>query len=143
MYRTQTQGGNAARMTTGVLLGAMLALGLALLVLLGGAAAVSSGLLGEERAAQITVVACVLGCFAGGSFTCRNWTARRLLAGLATGVVCFLLILTAGMLLGDGLELGSQGMIELAACLCGGGTAGLLCRKKRRGKGKRTARRSG
>ena len=140
MHKTETRGGNGAQMIVALLLGGMLALGVEILILLLGAVAVSNGVLLEEGATRITVIACVLGCLIGGWFSCGRWAARRLLAGLGTGLVCFLLILVTGMLMGGGQEFGTQGLIELAACLCGGGGAGLLCRKK---KGKRTARRRG
>lgn len=138
MGKTDKQGANAVHLALALLLGGLLALGVEIIVLLLGAMAVSKGILSDDAAAQVTVVACVLGCLIGGMFACRRWTAKRLVAGVGAGAVCFLLILAGGLLMGDGLDLGSQGMLELAACLCGGAVAGLLSRKKK--KGKRTAR---
>ena len=140
MHKTEAQGANAVQLTVALLLGGLLALGVELVVLLLGAAAISKGILQEDIATRITVVSCVLGCLVGGRFTCGRWKVRRLIAGLGTGAVCFLLILAVSMVMGNGAEPGGQGMIELAACLCGGGVAGLFWRKKR--KGKRTARRA-
>jgi len=126
--------------TVSLALGGLLALGMEILILLLGSIAVSKGILQDNAATQITAASCVLGCLMGGWFTCSRWSGRRLLAGVGTGGVCFLLILTVGLFMGDGFTFGTQGLIELAACLCGGGAAGLLCRKKK--KGKRTAHRA-
>ena len=127
MRKTEAQGANAAQMVTAVALGGLLALGVELMVLLLGAAAVSNGILKEDAALQVTAAACVAGCFGGGLLACTHWTSKRLLAGLATGVVCYLLILAVGLLMGDGFQLGAQALIELAGCLCGGAIAGMLC----------------
>ena len=115
-------------------LGGLLALGVELVILLLGALAVSKGILKEDAAPQLTAAACVLGCLAGGLLACARWKSRRLLGGLATGAVCYLLILAVGLLMSDSLKLGAQALIELAGCLCGGALAGLLGggRKKKR-----------
>ena len=140
MQKAETRGAGTTQITVSLLLGGLLALGVEILVLLLGSVAVSKGILQDDAAAQVSAAACVLGCLIGGWFACGRVPARRLLAGIAAGGVCFLLILVVGLLMGDGFTFGTQGVIELAACLCGGGAAGLLCRKKK--KGKRTARRT-
>ena len=126
MRKAEAQGINAAQMVTAVAVGGLLALGVELLMLLAGSAAVSNGVRREEAAPQLTAAACVLGCLAGGLAACSQWRSRRLLAGLATGGVCYLLIVAVGLLMGDGFTLGLQALIELAGCLCGGAIAGLL-----------------
>lgn len=126
MRKAETQGANAAQMVTAVAIGGLLALGVELVVLLAGAVAVSNGILKEEAAAQVTAAACVLGCFVGALLACTRWKSKRLLAGVATGAVCYLLILAVGLLMGEGLELGPQALIELAGCLCGGAVAGMF-----------------
>lgn len=134
MHKTEArQTGGAARATVALLVGGLLALGIELMVLLIGAMAVSKGILRVDAAPQITAAACLLGCLIGAWFTCARWQNRRLLAGLGTGLVCFVLILAVALLSGDGLEIGMQGLLELAACLVGGGLAGLLAggRKKK------------
>lgn len=130
MRKGETQGANAAQMVTAVVLGGLLALGVELTVLLLGAAAVSNGILKEDAAAQVTAAACVLGCFIGGLLACTRWGSRRLLAGLAVGAVCCLLILAVGLLLGDGFQPGPQALVELAGCLCGGAIAGVFGGRK-------------
>lgn len=139
MRKGETQGTSAVQMTLSVLLGGLLALGVELVILLLGAVAVSKGILKDSAGTQLTVVACVAGCLAGGRLVCAQWPAYRLLAGLAAGGVCFLLILAVGLLTSDSFEIGLQGLIELAACLCGGAIAGLFSgkkRKKRKGTGR-------
>ena len=126
MRKAETQGFNAAQMVTAVVLGGLLALGVELMVLLLGAVAVSNGVLKEDSAPQLTAAACVLGCLIGGCLACTRWKSRRLLAGLASGGVCYLLILAVGLLMSDSFELGLQALIELAACLCGGAIAGMF-----------------
>ena len=71
-------------------------------------------------------------CLVGGLLACARWKSRRLLGGLATGAVCFLLILAVGLLMSDSLKLGAQALIELAGCLCGGALAGLLGRGRKK-----------
>ena len=93
MRKAEAQGANAVQMTAAVALGGLLALGVELMVLLLGAVAVSRGVLKEDAAPQLTATACVLGCLIGGLLTCVRWRSRRLLAGLATGSVCYLLLL--------------------------------------------------
>ena len=134
MGKAEMQGANAVQMATGVALGGLLALGVGLVILLLGSMAVSNGIIKEDAVPQLTAAACVLGCFGGGLLACARWKSRRLLGGLAAGVVCYLLILAVGLLMSDGLVLGTQALIELAGCLCGGALAGMLSgggRKKR------------
>ena len=137
MRKAEAQGGSAVQAVTAVMLGGLLALGVALTVLLLGAVAVSGGILKEDAAVQVTAASCVTGCFAGGLLACTRCGSKRLPAGLAVGGVCCLLILAVGLLMGDGLHLGAQALIELAGCLCGGAIAGMLCggrpKKKRAG----------
>ena len=127
MRKAEVPGGGAAQAVTAVMLGGLLALGVALTVLLLGAVAVSGGVLKEDAAAQVTAAACVAGCFVGGLLACTRCSSKRLPAGLAVGGVCCLLIVAVGLLMGDGLKLGAQALIELAGCLCGGALAGMLC----------------
>ena len=132
MGKAEAQGVNAVQMATGVALGGLLALGMELIILLLGSLAVSNGILKEDAAPQLTAAACVLGCFGGGLLACARWKSRRLLGGLATGLVCYLLILAVGLLMSDHLALGTQALIELAGCLCGGALAGMLGGGKRK-----------
>ena len=136
MRKTEArQGSGNAQNIVALILGALLALGIELIVLLLGSIAVSAGVLKADTATQVTAVACLIGCFAGGSFTCARWGVRRLLAGLLTGLICFALIVLVALISGSGFEIGTQGLIELAGCVVGGGLSGLLSargKKKRR-----------
>ena len=127
MRKAEAQGGVGAQAVTAVMLGGLLALGVELMILLLGAIAVSGGILKEDATVQVTAAACVAGCFVGGLLACTRCGSKRLPAGLAVGGVCCLLIAAVGLLMGDGLQLGAQALIELAGCLCGGALAGLLC----------------
>lgn len=138
MHRSEMQSVGIVGATAALLLGGLLALGAALLLLVLGAAAISKGMLGKDMSVQITVIACMIGCLAGGRFSCRAFRTGRLLAGISTGAVCFILILAIGLLSGN-LEPGTQWFAELAACLCGGGVAGIP--GKRRKKKKAAAKR--
>lgn len=139
MGKSEMQGTNAIQMATGVALGGLLALGVELVILLLGSLAVSNGIFKEDAALQLTAAACVLGCFVGGLLGCARWKSQRMLGGLATGVVCYLLILVVGLLMSDDLVLGTQALIELAGCLCGGALAGMLGGrgKKKRASGRK------
>lgn len=137
MHRAEERETGAVHMTAGVLLGGLLALGVELVILLLGSVAMANGIVKEDAALQLTAAACVVGCLVGGWLTCAWWQSRRLLAGLAAGAVCFLLILAVGLVSGEELSFGLQAWLELAGCLCGGAAAGLLFRggkRKRKGK---------
>ena len=140
MRKTEARGANAVEMTAAAVLGGLLALGVAMVVLLLGAVAVSNGILKQDVTPQITALACVLGSLSGGVLTCLRWKARYLPGGLAAGLVCYLLILAVGLLSGGDFSLGLQALIELAGCLCGGALAGVLCggvgRRRPRGRKK-------
>ena len=113
-------------MAAGICLGGLLALGIEVLSLLLGAIAISKGFLREDCTLQLTAGACLAGGLAGGWLAGAWWRTRLLLAGMGAGAMCFLLILTAGLLSGGALDLGVQAAVEAAACLCGGAIAGVL-----------------
>lgn len=136
MRKTETkQSDSVAQRWLALLLGALLALGLELMILLLGSFLVSGGILREDSITQVTAAACLIGCFIGGGLVCSRWRTKRFIAGLLTGAACFLLILLVSLLSGDSIELGVQGMVELVGCLIGGGLAGILggrSKKKKR-----------
>lgn len=132
MRKTETaRESDSLRTIAALLLGGLLALGIELVVLLVGSIAVSAGVLRVDTAPQLTVAACLLGCFIGGRLTCSKWKSRRLFAGLLTGVICFLLILLLS-LIGGNIEFGTQALIELVSCVVGGSLAGATWGKKKR-----------
>ena len=132
----EDQSAKLVRVITGVLLGGVLALGVCLVFLFLCAVGVSGGRLSEDLMDRMAIVGCVLGGFAGGLFAVRRCGSASLLAGLAAGAVLFLLLLTIGLLLYDGMSVEHGGLGLLSGALCGGAAAGLLGarpkKKKRR-----------
>jgi putative membrane protein (TIGR04086 family) len=122
------------RLMGGVLFGGVLALLVCLAVLLFCSAGISGGWIGEGRMGQVTLAGAVLGSFLGGIFAVSRCHARRLLVGLGTGCVFFLLLLLIGVLFYPDVSVEKRGLGLLCACLVGGALAGLL---GRRGKKKR------
>ena len=132
----EDQGSKLVRAMTGVLLGGVLALGVCLAFLLICSVGISAGWLQENLMYQLAVVGCVIGGFSGGVFTVQRWRTRALIAGLASGGVFFLLLLTAGLLLFESMSVEAGGLGLLSGALCGGAAAGILGtrpkKKKRR-----------
>ena len=128
--REEDQGARLIQCGMGILLGGLMALAICCLFLLGCSVAVSRGLAGEELGYQFTVVGCVLGGFGGGVFAVKR--CGGLLAGLGTGAVLFLLLLTIGALFFETMSLQAGGIGLLCGSLCGGAAAALLAggRKK-------------
>lgn len=114
-------------MVLGVALGGGVALGVELLVLLAGAAAISAGLVRENAQLQLVALACVLGCLVGGVVCACRWPARKLLGGLAAGLTCAVLLWLVSAARGGGQVLEVRGLVVVASCVCGGALAGLLC----------------
>lgn len=119
-----------------LIFGVLLAAGLVLILLLLGAGAISKGVLQVDCAPRLTVAICLCSSLVGGLFTCRCWTQRRVLGGLAVGVLGFGCILLAALLSGQEIEWDSHALAELAGCLLGGGLAGLFSREKRKARRK-------
>lgn len=119
-----------------LILGALLAIGIELIVIFLGSVAVSTGVLKPDAAAQTTAAACLIGCFVGGSLACKSWNSKRLFAGLLTGLLCFLLVLVIAFLMDGTPEIGTQALVECAGCLIGGGIAGVLAGGKKKKKRK-------
>ena len=122
-------GGIAAKFLT-VLFGALLALGIELLILLLGSVAVSAGVLKPDAGLQVSVAACLISCFAGGSAVCKSWGSRRLPGGLLAGLICWVLILVIALFAGD-VHFGTEAWVELASCVVGGGLASLATGRKK------------
>ena len=112
-------------------LGVLLAFGVELMILLLGSVLVSAGILRPDSGMQVSAAACLIGCFAGGCFACGKWREARLLCGLLCGLLCFVVILLVALISTGSMKFGGEGLIELAACLIGGGLAGASARKKK------------
>lgn len=135
MRRTESQQSDKnAKSIAALGLGVLIAFGIELVVLLIGSVLVSAGVLRPDTEMQAAAAACLLGCFAGGRFACKDWKSGRLLCGLLCGLFCFLLIFLVAIMSSDHFEMKGQGLVELAACLIGGGLAGMTARHKRKKK---------
>lgn len=131
----EDQGTKLIRVMAKILIGGVVALAVCLLFLLGCSIAVSAGWLQEAFATQMTIIGCVLGGFAGGSYAIRRCRTRTLLVGLAVGGVLFLLQVTVGVLAFGEITMEREGLGLLCGALCGGAAAGILGgkpKKKRR-----------
>ena len=133
----EDQGAKLVRVVTGVLLGGALALGVCVVFLFLCAVGVSGGWLSEDRMDRLAIVGCGGGGVAGGLFAVRRCGSGPLLAGLAAGGVLFLLLLTIGLLLFDGMSVEHGGLGLLSGSLCGGAAAGLLGARPKKKKRKR------
>lgn len=119
--------GGPTQMVLGVALGSAVAIGVELLVLLVGAAAISGGVLRENAQLQLVAMACVLGGLIGGVVCACRWPARKLLGGMAAGLTCALVLWVVSAARGGGQVLEVRGLVVVASCVCGGALAGLLC----------------
>ncbi len=132
------QGARLVRHVLDVLLGAGAALLVCFLFLLLASVGVSHGWLKEDLMYQLAVVGCVLGSFAGGALAVGRCGSRGLVVGVLVGIVFFLLLMTAGLLIYGSIAPEEGGLGLLSGSLCGGAAAGLLGRKpakrKRRGR---------
>lgn len=126
--------GNPAQMGVGVAVGSAAAVAIELLVLLLGAAAISSGVLQESAQLQLVALACVLGCLTGGLVCACRWPVRKLLGGLAVGAVNYLILWLISLARGGGQILEVRSLVVMACCICGGALAGLMCLKVRKKK---------
>ena len=115
-----------------VLIGGVLAGVTAILLLLLCAVLVSVGIVPVSAMYETVLAACVLGALAGGICAVRRVSGRSLLAGLGTGGVLFLLLMTAGLIAYREASIANGGAGILCACLCGGAIPGLLARKPKK-----------
>lgn len=127
MRKDDVKPGGPTQMVLGVALGSAVAIGVELLVLLVGAAAISGGVLRENAQLQLVAMACVLGGLIGGVVCACRWPARKLLGGMAAGLTCALLLWVVSAARGGGQVLEVRGLVVVASCVCGGALAGLLC----------------
>lgn len=113
-------------MAAAALLGGGLGALVALAVLWGCAAAISTGLIPERFSTHVVAAACVMGGFFGGVFTVKRWGRRRLFAGVAAGGALFCILMTAGLAVYGAADLDGQTLAVGLGCLFGGAAAGIL-----------------
>lgn len=126
--------GSPTQMVLGVAVGSAVAIVVELVVLLVGAAAISGGMLRENVQLQLVAFGCILGCLVGGLVCAYRWPARKLLGGLAVGVMSYLLLWIVSLARGGGQILEMRSLVVLAGCVCGGALAGFMCLKVRKKK---------
>lgn len=130
--RPEELGGQWLNAACEVLKGGALAGVVVTLALLICAVLVSTGAVPVGGTYGLVLAVCVLGALAGGLWTVRQVSSRPLLAGLGTGAVLFLLLLTAGFIVYQSASIANGGAGILCACLCGGAIPGLLIRKPKK-----------
>ena len=112
--------------------GSAVALGLALLLLMGCAAAVSAQWFGQQAMERCAVVVCITGALVGAAVSMRRNREWAMVLGLGTGGMLFLLLLSMGVLLYENAPVLEHMPSILCACLCGGAMAGILGRKPKK-----------
>lgn len=122
----EEQGARLMRTTTGVLLGGAIALAVCMAVLFLCSIGISNGWFPERLMEQYTVFACALGGLIGGGVAVRRCGAGPLLAGLASGGILFLILLTVGVLFLHNTSVENGGAGLLGGALGGGAVSGLL-----------------
>ena len=122
----EDQSTKLVRCTLGILLGGVSALAACMLILLLASVGVSRGALSLEYTYQITIGACVISAFLGGVIAIRRCGIQALAAGLLTGMVFFLLLLTVGVVFFHADSPGAGGIGLISGSLLGGAAAGLL-----------------
>ena len=115
-----------------VLKGGVLAGVVTILALLLCAVLVSIGAAPVGAIYGMVLAVCVLGSMTGGFYAIRRVNGRSLLVGLGVGMVLFLLLITAGLIVYKGASIANGGAGILCACLCGGAIPGLLARKPKK-----------
>lgn len=138
MHKTEEDhSSKLVRAMAGILLGGVLALCVCLVFLLICSVGISGGWIKESLMYQLTVVGCVVGSFSGGVFAVQRCGTRALIAGISTGFVFFLLLLTVGFLLFESVSVETAGLGLLSGGLCGGAAAGIMRIKPKKKKRKK------
>ncbi len=130
--RLEEKGSGLTAVAGSLAKGATVALGAALLLLMGCAAAVSAQWLGQQTMEGCMVMACILGALAGGFVAMSGHREWAMALGPGTGGMLFLMLLALGMLLYENAPILERVPSICSACLCGGTMAGILGRKSKK-----------
>ena len=130
--RQEEQGSAWMGVMGSLLKGGLLALAVTLALLLLCAAAVSARWMSQAAMERCVVAVCVLGATVGGALSMRRHREAALVLGVGTGLMLFLLLLSAGILFYEEAPVVQSIPGILCACLCGGGIAGILGRKTKK-----------
>jgi len=123
-----------------ILLGAMFSLVIGLACLIAASFVISNGWLSEQLIPQITVIACVVGTFIGGSLVAIKYRTKQMALGAAVGVCLFFFLMSVGFLCYGEVDVENRGVLILLGCLCGGALSGVK-QKLPKSKQKKSARR--
>ena len=115
----------------GILVGCVVSVGVAMALLGICAILIGSGAIPEKAGEGGVLVACAVGCLVGGCVVVCGRSRGTLLWGLMAGAATAAVLGVSGFLLYDGLDGGRCAAVS-AACLCGGGLAGVLGGGKKR-----------
>lgn len=115
-----------------VLLAGVLALAVCIALLFLLSLLISSGHLSSAGLMRYTIAACAVSSFLGGLFAVSRYRVKVLLVGAGTGIVLFLLLLTAGFVLYTDVSLDNHGAGLFCAALLGGMLAGLIGGKQKK-----------
>lgn len=135
MNKTERDTKDIIRVIGTILLGGVLAMAVCCALLFCAAAAISVGWLKESGVTQFTAVCCAVGTACGAFWAIQRCKSRVLIVGLLVSAVFFLLLLTAGVLVYQNVNLGQGAIAVLCGSVCGGAAMGLVCgrpKKKRR-----------
>lgn len=114
--------------------GGLLGLAVCLLVLILGAAAASKGVLPAGMLSRICLLGCLAGGFSGGRLALRGGQGKTLLIGLGTGMVFFLFLLMAGVILYHDITPLETGWSIFVSAAIGGILSGLAAARPKKRK---------
>ena len=140
MSKSTEQGNRLLPQMISLLLGGVISVVSALLLLFVASAALTGGILPQNKELQIALVVCLISAFIGGMYSSRCWGRKRLFAGLLTGAVFFLILATVGWIGYSAVVMSESGIGIFICCICGGGVAGFLGGTRKKKTGKRSRR---
>lgn len=132
--RVEEKKGGEFAVVTVLIRGSLTGLVILLLFLLAGTGGISLGILGQEMMERWGILSCIVGSLLGGWISVRQDRCWALVLGPGTGGILFTLLLMMGLIFYGELPSGDKLIPVLCACLCGGGMAGILGRKRKKKK---------
>ena len=105
-----------------------------LFVLILGAVATSKGILPAELSPRVCLAGCLIGGFLGGLLALRQQQGKTLLIGIGTGVVFFLFLLVAGIVLYHSIAPLETGGGIFASALIGGVLSSIVAARPKKKK---------
>ena len=114
--------------------GGLLGLAVCLLILIFGAAAASKGILPAGLLSRICLGGCLAGGFSGGLLALRGGRGKTLLIGLGTGMIFFLFLLIAGVILYHNITPLETGWSIFVSAMIGGALSGLAAARPKKRK---------